>query len=46
MRFDTKAEAELELQALVHDMKDAVDIGDVEDFDEADWRVAAVECPV
>ena len=44
VQFETKSEADVELQALVHDMRDAVDAGDLEDFDEADWRVVAVEC--
>jgi hypothetical protein len=41
--FDTKAEAEAELKSLIADMKEAVELGYMEDSDADAWRVAAIE---
>lgn len=39
VRFDSEVEAKAELKELLHDLKDAVDSGDMEDYDPQQWRV-------
>jgi hypothetical protein len=43
IRYETKAEAEAELKSLIADMKEAVELGYMEDSDADAWRVAAIE---
>lgn len=41
--YDTKEEAEIELEDHLTDMAYAVEMGYMEDYSAHDWRVAAVE---
>ena len=44
LQFDTEAEAVNDLQDFMHEVKDAVDRGDMdEEYDASEWRVQAVE---
>ena len=41
--YNTKKEAEIELEDFIADLKYAVEMGYMEDYDAHDWRVAKVE---
>jgi len=43
VRYATEAEAMLELQDLMCELKDAADRGDMEPYGEEEWRVQQVE---
>lgn len=43
MKFDTKQEAEAKLAELMHDMRDAENLNDMQPFSVGNWRVKEVE---